>query len=179
MVRGLEVSGLLTRLRLWRSGSSATALGLFQRFEYADVGAFTLGGQGFDAGLVHRAHAGAGELLLAGRVTGLLLAGTSAEVLNRRADYGPAAGASAAATIRQAGDELLHLELGALWLRGITPNSLTHMTRRALARLTVPLRGGIGIRLTLSWADRRSQGKSVAEVERRQLDSQIALLCRL
>jgi hypothetical protein len=178
VVSELHVSGLLARHLLSHSEHGALVLGVFHSFEYSDMGAFTLGGQGISGGVLYRHRHRAGELRLEGLAVGMILGGTGAEhveVLRHLSDYGPAVGTSLAATIRWARRELLRLDYSLLWLRGITPDAANHLVRRGAAHVHVPIHGKLGIGASLEWGRRTSRYEDLPQVQRRQLGTRVGV----
>jgi hypothetical protein len=143
IINRIEVSGLLARYLLPRSGRNQIALGLFQHYDYHDALPFDFGGQSVSgAVLYHRKLGSRVQLNFGAHLEALLLGAVTSDhgqYFRRDYDYGPGAGGRFQGSLRVDGRELLHYEHRLLWIHSLHGAAADHLITAARIGTALPL----------------------------------------
>lgn len=149
VVTRARASGLLARQSLHRTEQSQLVAGVFQEYDYVNVGPHEAGGQSLRGGLLYRRSLGpATEIRLGAQLRGLVLGGiSSAHPAGDEPsyDYGPGLGSTLSLSLRRDGRELLRLEHTSLRLWSISGAEATHRTSFTRAGIRLPIAGEFGV----------------------------------
>jgi hypothetical protein len=143
VINRIEISGLLARYLMPRSGRNQFALGLFQHYEYHDALPFEFGGQSVSGAMLYQRQLGSrAQLTLGAHLEALLLGAVTSDhgqYFRRDYDYGPGAGGRFQGSFRLDGRELLHYEHHLLWLHSLHGAAADHLITSSRLGAALPL----------------------------------------